>query len=55
MVRLKNRYILFEVLHPSTEALALTQRQLIDLLRDEIALNFGKHGSGLLAASLHCT
>ncbi|ORY79563.1 hypothetical protein BCR37DRAFT_349740 [Protomyces lactucae-debilis] len=53
MVRLKNRYILFEVLHPSTEVLSISQRQLVDMLRDEVALNFGKHGSGLLASSLH--
>src|SRR5579859_1023489 len=62
MVRLKSRWLLFEILYPSEPSTSLlpftapsqtvTAKLLNDLLRQQIAYNFGDHGSGLVASSL---
>ncbi len=50
MVRLKNRYILFEVIEP---ARAPEAKVLVNVLRLSILQNFGAVTSGLLASSMN--
>lgn len=61
MVRLKHRWLLFEILYPNepsivpfsaASAQAVTTKLLTNLLRQQISYNFGDHGSGLVSASL---
>ena len=61
MVRLKHRWLLFEILYPNDSSAILfsaasaqnvTTKVLTDLLRQQISYNFGDHGSGLVSASL---
>lgn len=50
MVRLKNRYILFEILGTQENP---EQKRLLDAIRQSLELNFGTIASGLLASSLY--
>jgi ribonuclease P/MRP protein subunit POP5 len=61
MVRLKSRWLLFEISYPSDTSSTIpfsapsqnvTSKLLLDILRQQIAYNFGDQGSGLVAASL---
>jgi len=60
MVRLKSRWLLFEILYPSESSTIpfsapsqnVTPKLLLDTLRQQIAYNFGDQGSGLVASSL---
>ena len=60
MVRLKHRWLLFEILYPnessatplSATSQTVTTKLLADILRQQISYNFGDHGSGLVSASL---
>src|SRR5579862_4817161 len=60
MVRLKHRWLLFEILYPnegcpipfSTPSQSITQKLLLDVLRQHISYNFGDVGSGLVSPSL---
>ena len=60
MVRLKHRWLLFEIIYPnetsvipfSTPSQNLTTRTILDVLRQQVAYNFGDHGAGLTAPSL---
>lgn len=60
MVRLKSRWLLFEILYPSESSNVtfsaasqnVTSKLLLDTLRQQIAYNFGDQGSGLVASSL---
>ena len=50
MVRLKNRYILFEIIDGNH---SIEQRDLHDAIRSSLQLNFGTTASGLLNSSLY--
>jgi ribonuclease P/MRP protein subunit POP5 len=60
MVRLKHRWLLFEIIYPnesspisfSATSQAVNTRLLTDILRQQISYNFGDHGSGLVSSSL---
>jgi ribonuclease P/MRP protein subunit POP5 len=60
MVRLKSRWLLFEISYPSdtstipfsTPSQNVNSKLLLDILRQQIAYNFGDQGSGLVASSL---
>lgn len=60
MVRLKHRWLLFEILYPndrstipfSSASQNVTTKLLTDVLRHQISYNFGDHGSGLVSSSL---
>ena len=60
MVRLKHRWLLFEILYPndpstipfSAPSPNVTTKLFTDVLRQQISYNFGDHGSGLVASSL---
>lgn len=64
MVRLKNRWLLFEIIYPSQPSSSniiafstpsspsVTTKLLTDVLRQQISYNFGDHGSGLVSSSL---
>lgn len=60
MVRLKHRWLLFEILYPSESSVIpfsaasqdVTTKLLTDALRQQISYNFGDHGSGLVSSSL---
>ena len=60
MVRLKHRWLLFEIVYPSeTSAIPffaasqqVNTKLLTDALRQQISYNFGDCGSGLVASSL---
>ena len=53
MVRFKNRYLLCEVRYADDRTDAgFTEKDLYDVVRDSIALNFGDLGSGQLSVSL---
>lgn len=61
MVRLKHRWLLFEIIYPnetsaivpfSTPSQNVTTRTILDVVRQQVAYNFGDHGAGLTAASL---
>jgi len=60
MVRLKHRWLLFEILYPnepssipfSAPSRTVTSKLLLDVLRQQISYNFGDQGSGLVSASL---
>jgi ribonuclease P/MRP protein subunit POP5 len=60
MVRLKHRWLLFEVLYPGETSIIpfsaasqnVTTKVLTDALRQQISYNFGDHGSGLISSSL---
>lgn len=50
MVRLKHRYILFELVDCT---LTPEKKDLLNLIRQSLLFNFGTTGTGLLNASLH--
>jgi len=57
MVRLKHRWLLFEILYPneppsSSSSQVVTQKLLLEVLRQQISYNFGDYGSGAVSASL---
>src|SRR5271163_2108796 len=65
MVRLKHRWLLFEIIYPSETSPSsntipfstpsppnVTTKLLIDTIRQQISYNFGDHGSGLVSSSL---
>jgi ribonuclease P/MRP protein subunit POP5 len=60
MVRLKHRWLLFEIIYPnetssipfSTPSQNVTTRTILDVVRQQVARNFGDHGAGVTAASL---
>jgi ribonuclease P/MRP protein subunit POP5 len=60
MVRLKHRWLLFEILYPyessaipfSAASEQVNTKLLTDALRQQISYNFGDHGSGLVSSSL---
>jgi ribonuclease P/MRP protein subunit POP5 len=60
MVRLKYRWLLFEIIYPNeTSAVPfsaptqdVTVKLLTDVLRQQISYNFGDHGIGLVLSSL---
>jgi ribonuclease P/MRP protein subunit POP5 len=60
MVRLKHRWLLFEIIYPnegsvipfSAPSQNVTTRTILDGLRQQVAYNFGDHGAGLTAPSL---
>ena len=60
MVRLKHRWLLFEIIYPnepstipfSAASQNVTIKLLTDVLRQQISYNFGDHGSGLVSSSL---
>ena len=60
MVRLKHRWLLFEIIYPndastipfSAPSQDVTVKLLTDTLRQQISHNFGDHGSGLVSSSL---
>lgn len=56
MVRLKNRWLLFEVMYAdptqNRKYEELTSRDINSVIKDSIQQNFGDYGSGCVAASL---
>jgi ribonuclease P/MRP protein subunit POP5 len=60
MVRLKHRWLLFNIIYPSEPSAVpfsapstnVTPKVLTDALRQQISYNFGDHGSGLVSSSL---
>jgi ribonuclease P/MRP protein subunit POP5 len=60
MVRLKHRWLLFEIIYPidpstipfSAASQNVTTKLLTDVIRQQISYNFGDHGSGLVSSSL---
>lgn len=60
MVRLKHRWLLFNIIYPNeTSAIPfsapsnnVTPKILTDILRQQISYNFGDQGSGLVSSSL---
>ena len=60
MVRLKHRWLLFEIIYPndpstipfSAASQNVSTKLLTDVLRQQISYNFGDHGSGLVSSSL---
>ena len=60
MVRLKHRWLLFNIIYPnetsafpfSAPSNNVTPRILTDILRQQISYNFGDQGSGLVSSSL---
>ena len=60
MVRLKHRWLLFEILYPNESSTIpfsavsqnVTPKLLTDALHQQVSYNFGDHGSGLLSSSL---
>ncbi|CAG8598760.1 3096_t:CDS:2 [Diversispora eburnea] len=56
MVRLKNRWLLFEIIYEDTiqnrKYEELTSRDINSAIKDSVQQNFGDYGSGCIAASL---